>query len=66
MTAPSSNVTVTDEDESKDIIVHETLSENNSKDVNESERNIINETLLQKRISGRTRKYYYRIKNRRA
>ena len=42
MTAPSSNVNVTDEDESKEIIVHETLSENNSKDVGESERNIVN------------------------
>ena len=27
MTAPSSNVNVTDEDESKEIIVHKTLSE---------------------------------------
>ena len=36
-TAPSSNVNVTDEDESKEIIVHETLSENLSKDVSESE-----------------------------
>ena len=47
MTAPSLNVNVTDEDESKEIIVHETLSENNSKGVSESERNIVNETLLQ-------------------
>ena len=30
---PSSNVNVTDEDKSKDIIVHETLSENQYKDV---------------------------------
>ena len=45
MTAPSLNVNVTDEDESKEIIVHKTLLENNSKDVSESERNIINETL---------------------
>ena len=36
MTAPSSNVNVTDEDESKEIIVHENLSENNSMDVSES------------------------------
>ena len=35
-TALSSNVNVTDEDESKEIIVHETLSENQSKDVSES------------------------------
>ena len=32
-TSPSSNVNVTDEDESKEIIVHETLSVNQSKDV---------------------------------
>ena len=32
-TAPSSNVTVTNEDESKEIIMHETLSENQSMDV---------------------------------
>ena len=47
ITALSSNLNVTDEDESKEIIVHETLSENNSKDVSESERNIINKTLSQ-------------------
>ena len=46
MTAPLSNVNVTDEDKSKEIIVHETLSENNSKDVSESEHKIVNETLL--------------------
>ena len=34
-----------DEDESKEIIVHETSLENNSKDVSKSERNIINENL---------------------
>ena len=32
-TAPSSNVNVTDEDESKEIIVHKNLSENKSNDV---------------------------------
>ena len=47
MTAPSLTVNVTDEDESKEIIVYDTLSENNSKDVSKSESNIINETLLQ-------------------
>ena len=47
MTAPSSNVNVTDEDESKEIIVHKTLSENQSKDVSESECNIVHETLSQ-------------------
>ena len=34
-TYPSSKVDVTDEDESKEIIVHKTLTENLSKDVNE-------------------------------
>ena len=34
-TAPSLNVNVMDEDESKEIIVHETLSENKSKEVSE-------------------------------
>ena len=46
-TAPSSNVNVTDEDESKEIIVQKTLSENLSMDVSESECNIAHETLLQ-------------------
>ena len=46
-TAPSSNINVTDKDESKEIIVHETLLENNSKDVSKPERNIFNETLSQ-------------------
>ena len=35
-TVPSSNGNVTDEDESKENIVHETLSENLSMDVSES------------------------------
>ena len=47
MTAPSSNVNVTDGGGSKKIIMHKTLSENSSMDVSESERNIVNETLLQ-------------------
>ena len=46
-TAPSSNVNVTDEDESKEIIVHKTLSKNKSKDVIKSECNIVYETLSQ-------------------
>ena len=46
-TAPSQNVNVTDEDESKEIILHKNLSENNSKDVSESERSIFNKNLLQ-------------------
>ena len=44
-TAPSSNVNVTDEDESKEITVHENLLENQSMDVSESECNIVQETL---------------------
>ena len=44
-TAPSSNLNVTDKDESKEIIVHETLLENKSKDISESECNIIHKTL---------------------
>ena len=47
MTALSSDVNATDEYKSKEIIVHETLSENSSKDVSESEHNIVNETLSQ-------------------
>ena len=35
-TAPSSNVKVTDEDESKEVIVHKTLLEDQSKDVSKS------------------------------
>ena len=50
-TSPSSNVYVTDEDESKEIIVHETLSENQSMDVSELECNIVHETLLQNNSS---------------
>ena len=46
-TAPSSNVNVTDEDESKEIIVHKNLSENQSKDVSKSECNIVHKTLSQ-------------------
>ena len=47
MTAPSSNVNFTDEDESKEIIVHENLSENSSTDISEPERNIVNKALSQ-------------------
>ena len=45
-TSPSSKINITDEDESKEIIVHETWLENQSKDVSESECNIVHETLL--------------------
>ena len=44
-TDPSSNVNDTDEDKSKEIIVHEPLLENLSMDLSESEWNIVHETL---------------------
>ena len=44
-TAPSLNVNDTDEDESKEIIIHETVLKNLSMDVSESECNIVHETL---------------------
>ena len=47
MNAPSWNVNVTDRDESNEIIVHKTLSENSSTNVSASERNIVNENLSQ-------------------
>ena len=47
MTAPSLNVNVTDEDESKSIIVHEILSGNCYTDLSKSKRNIVNKTLSQ-------------------
>ena len=50
-TDPSSNVNFTDEDKSKEIIVHKTLSENQSKDVSKSECNIVHETLSQNNLS---------------
>ena len=46
-TASSSNVNVTDEDKSKEIIVHKNLSDNQSNDVSESECDIAHETLSQ-------------------
>ena len=48
MTDLSSNVYSTDEDESKRIIVHETLSQNCSTNKDESKQSIVNKTLLQK------------------
>ena len=48
MTSPYLNVNVTDEDESKCIIVHEILSNNFSTDVSESKQSIVNETLSEK------------------
>ena len=50
-TAPPSNNNDADEGESKEIIVHETLSENQSMDVSESECNNIHETLSQNNSS---------------
>ena len=47
MNAPSSNVYSTDEDESKRIIVHETLSHNYSANKNRSKQIIANKTLSQ-------------------
>ena len=47
MTAPSLNVNATDEDESKTIIVHKSLSGKFSTDVSESKRNIVNKDILQ-------------------
>ena len=43
----SSNVNVMGENESKEIIVHKTLSKNKSKDVSKSARNIVHKTLSQ-------------------
>ena len=50
-TDPSSNVNDTDEEKSKEFIVHEPVLENLSMDVSESECNIVNETLSQKNSS---------------
>ena len=50
-TAPSSNVNDTDEDESKEIIVHEPELENLSMDVSESECNIVHKNLSQNNSS---------------
>ena len=50
-TYPSSNVNDTDEDESKEFIVHEPLSDNQSMDVSELECKIVHETLLRNNSS---------------
>ena len=50
-TAPSSNFNDTDEDESKEFIVHKPVSENLSMNVSEPECNIVNETLSQNNSS---------------
>ena len=46
-TTPSLNVNDTDEDKSKESIVHEPVSENLSLDVSKSEWKIVNKTLSQ-------------------
>ena len=46
-TAPPSDVNDTEEDKSKELILHEPVSEDLSMDVSESECNIINGTLSQ-------------------
>ena len=46
-TAPLLNVNDTRKEESKEIIVHKTLFENNSKDISKSECNIVHKTLSQ-------------------
>ena len=46
-TAQSANVKDTDEDESKEIIVHKPLLENLSMDVSKSDFNIVHKTLSQ-------------------
>ena len=66
MTSPSSNNNVTDEDETTEIIVHKNLSENQSKDVRKSERNIVNKILSLNKTHGRHIKYYYVIERRKA
>ena len=48
MTTPYLNVNVRDEDESKSIIMHESLSDNFSTYISKSKRNIFNEHLWQK------------------
>ena len=50
-TALSPNVNDTDEDKSKEFIVHEPLLDNLSMDVSESECNIVHETVSQKNSS---------------
>ena len=68
-TALSLNVYSTDKDESKRIIMHETLSQNCSVNKKESKRSIVNETLLQnKKLSNGVRQiriHYYGTKRQR-
>ena len=49
--APSLNVNFSDEDKSKFIIVHKSLSENRYTDINESKHNITKKTLSQNNIA---------------
>ena len=55
MTAPSSNVNVTDKDKSREIIVQKTLSGNNYKDVSKSERKITKKTSSQNNFTDVTK-----------
>ena len=57
----SSNVKDTDEDESKEFIVHEPLSENLSLDVGESECKKFHKTLSQNNSSDVTTKFSNKI-----
>ena len=50
-TSPSANINITDEENSKEIIVYETLSDNLSMDVSKSECNIVHVTLYQNNSS---------------
>ena len=62
-TAPSSNVNVTDTNESKEIIVHKTLWENQSMDVSESECNIVHKTLFQNNSADVTENFITELKD---
>ena len=63
MTSPYLNVNVTGKDESKRIIVHESLSKNCSTNVSESKRSIVNETLRQKHSADASEYTVTEIKN---
>ena len=55
MNALSSNINVMNEEESKEIISHETLLANSSSDVSKSERNIVNKTVSQNNSAERSK-----------
>ena len=66
MTALSSDVNATDEYKSKEIIVHETLSDNSCTEVGKSERNIVNKILSQKNSANVSENNITEIKRQRA